>query len=385
MGRRFALLCAATLLHFLAMGMLLAGLPLYLTKEMGSSRTIVGLAVGAFSLAAVVSRPEVGRRLDILGRRWFLAGGPLLLAASTAGLLLARSVPAVVALRLLHGLAGAAFYTSAATVATDLAPEDRRAHYLSRFSLFLYAGFAIGPALAEFLIRQSGFTLTWTVGTVSAFAAAGIALLLPETRALDREVERGRFRLVHPAAIGPGIVLLAAAVGYTSISVFAPLYAERVGMSSGPLYIAFAVTVIGVRLVGGGLSDRHGRVAVALPGLVVGAIGLAMLAFSRPVPALIGVSAYGAGFALLFPALMALAADRAPDSERGAVLGSFTAFFDVGSSVGGYLVGAIADARGFGASFLGAGALCLLACIPLLRTGRSTTRSSDTLFPAVAD
>ncbi len=389
MRRRFVLLCGTTLFQFVALGLLLASLPLYLTRELGASRAVVGLAVGSYSASAVLWRPFIGTRLDRSGRRLFLAGAPLLLGAATAGLFVARSVVVVVLLRLVQGIAGATFYTAAATVATDLAPPERRGEYISRFSLFLYGGFAIGPTVATAVIAWGGFAWTWTVGIACVVLSSAIAFALPETRpASEPDAPIPRFRMVHPAAVGPGMVLITAAVGYTAISVFAPLYAERFGMSSsGPLYLAFALTVIAVRLAGGRLADRYGRVAVAAPGLLACAAGLALLAaVPRPVAGIVGVSAYGAGFALLFPALMALAADRAPDSERGAVLGSFTAFFDVGASIGGYVIGAVADARGYGGAFALAMALCLLGCAGLVRIGRGPAdgrppRASEATLP----
>ena len=59
------------------------------------------------------------------------------------------------------------------------------------------------------------------------------------------------------------------AVGYTSITAFSSLYAREIGLdSSGLLYFVFAVSIIAVRLlVIGGMSDRRGHTAVALPGV----------------------------------------------------------------------------------------------------------------------
>lgn len=123
-----------------------------------------------------------------------------------------------------------------------------------------------------------------------------------------------------------------------------------------------------MRLVSGRLADRYGRFRVAFPGLLAGAAGLALLAtVPAPGPALVGVAVYGTGFALLFPALMALAADRAPESERGAALGTFTAFFDVATATSGALIGAVADARGFGTAWAVTSVLCLVSAGLLLR------------------
>jgi MFS family permease len=370
---QFALLCGATLFEFVAMGIYLSALPLFVTDDLGGSRAGVGLTMGAFSVAAVLLRPLVGQGLDRRGRRPFMLSAPVILAVTSAGFVAVGSLPAAVLLRLVQGTAGACFYTAAATVATDLAPPEKRADYLARFSLFLYAGFAIGPSLGEALVRR-GYDWAWlTAGGAALVALAFTAFLGDTTPATDEpRTDGGRLRFLHPAAIGPGVVILTAATGYTAITGFSALYARAIGMSSsGAFYATFALTILGVRLVAGRLADRHGRVTVALPGMVLAGSGLLLLAVQPPPGiALVGVGGFGAGFALVFPALMALTVDRVPDAERGAAVGSFTAFFDIGSSGGGYAVGAVADRVGFGGGFGLPAGLCAVGLFVLARLGR---------------
>jgi MFS family permease len=380
MRARFGLLCGATFFHFLAMGVFLSGLPLFVSDELGGSKAAVGIAVGSFSITAVFSRPFVGRRMDAVGRAWFLRAAPVLIAASAVGLLFAHALWSVIALRLLQGLAGASFYTAAATVATDLAPEERRAEYISRFSLFLSGGFAAGPALGEALIGSKSYAWAWGAAIASSAVAFVFAMTVTETKP-DRPVvartdDGARRRFVHPAAVGPGLVLMTFAVGYTAISSFTPLYARSIGMgSSGPLYVTFALTILAMRLVSGRLADRFGRSTVALPGLVAGVAGMVLLAsIATPAAAFVGVSLYGAGHALLFPALMALTVDRVGDEERGEALGSFTACFDLGAAVGGYVVGFVADRAGYAAAWATPAVLCV-AGIVVLRTVAARTPS----------
>jgi MFS family permease len=370
--RQFALLCAATLFEFTSLGVYMSALPLFVTDDLGGSRANVGLVMGAFAVTAVVLRPFVGQGLDRRGRRPFLMAAPAILVVTSAAFVAVGSVAAAVALRLLQGVTGAFFYTAAATVATDLAPFEKRADYLARFSLFLYGGFAIGPSLGEGLVRQ-GFDWAWVVAGGLALASFLFTVSVRDTTPPDAVAgNHPPLRFLHPAAVGPGIVILTAATGYTAITAFSALYARRIGMgSSGPLYATFALSILGVRLVAGRLADRHGRVAVALPGMALAAAGMALLA-TEPSPALafVGVGGFGVGFALVFPALLALTVDRVPEAERGAAVGSFTAFFDIGASGGSYAVGAVADRVGFAGGFGLPAALCAGGLAVLARLGR---------------
>jgi MFS family permease len=352
------------------MGMFFTGIQLFVDDELGGSKAAVGLSVGAFSITAVLVRPAVGRGVDLRGRKPYLYVGLGLLAVSSLGFVFAHSVPAVVGLRLLQGISGACVYTVVASMATDFAPLPKRASAIARMSLFQYAGIALGPTIAAVLIDGVGFTAVWLVA--AAFGGVGLALAtrLPEsgTDAMARRAELGpgRRRWLHPRAVAPGLVLLAAGIGYASVTGFGSLFARHVGVDEGALYAAFAVTVIGVRLVSGAIADDRGAVGVALPGLVLSSLGLGLLALvQRPVTAFAGVIVFGLGFALVFPALMAFTVGRVPDHERGEALGSFTAFLDVGMGGGAYLIGSIADAAGFRAAYAVPALSCLTGAVLL--------------------
>lgn len=387
--RAFSLLCAGTFFHFLAMGVFLSGLPLFVSEELRGSKAAVGLAVGAFSVTAVLTRPFIGRRVDRVGRVPFLRAAPVLVGLSAVALLGARSLPVIVAIRMLQGVAGSSFYTAAATVTTDMAPADSRAGHISRFSLFLYAGFAAGPAVGEALIEARGYSAAWLFALAASTVAVSIVWFVPETKPTDLSLEPlvKRRRFVHPAAVGPGLVLLTVAVGYTAISSFLPLYARSIGMqSSGTLYVTFAMTILVVRLVSGRLADRLGNVKVALPGLFSGAAGMAVLAtVPSPAAAYVGVALFGTAHALVFPALMSMTVDRVDERERGEALGSFTASFDLGAATGGYLVGFIADQAGYRAAWALPGVVCLIGAAGLVTMARRSPpagpHSADTASP----
>ena len=374
-GHPLRLVYAVTFCQFAAMGMYLTGIQLFVKDDLIGSKAAVGLAVGAFSITAVLSRPIVGRGVDQRGRKPFLYVGLALLALSSLGFLFVDSLVEVVVLRLVQGVNGACVYTCVAAMATDLAPPSKRASAIARMSLFQYAGIALGPSAASLLIDHADFDAVWLLATVLACTGLLVVTQLPESGAdaMAARAAHGRStrRLLHPAAIAPGLVLLTGGIGYASVTGFGSLYARHVDMSGGLLYAVFAFTVIGVRLVSGALADARGAVRVALPGLLLSAVGLLTMALvQEPATAVVGVAVFGVGFALVFPSLMALAVGRVPDHERGEMLGSFTAFLDIGMGGGAYLIGAIADAAGFGAAYATPAMLCLCGAALLGIIGR---------------
>jgi MFS family permease len=363
---RLTRLCATTLLHFIGSGMYMSALPLFVAFELNGSRALVGVAVGAFFPAAVLSRPFIGSGLDSWGRRPFMLAATGVMIVTSLLFMVADTVWMVIALRFIQGFAGAAYYTGAATVATDIGPSSRRAEVIALFSLFLYGGFAIGPAIGEWIAEQLSYDLVWmgaaTVAAVSFFLAAGLPETLTDEARSDEPRHGQRFG-IHRAALAPGAVLLCAASGYTAILAFSPLYARAIGMgASGGLYATFSITILAFRLLTRKLADRYDRLGIAFPGLAATALGLMLLALVQtPIAAYAGVATYGIGFALLFPALMAFVADRVSDSQKGAALATFTMFFDFGSGIGTYVVGLLADEFGFTAAFGLPALMCFVA------------------------
>lgn len=184
--------------------------------------------------------------------------------------------------------------------------------------------------------------------------------------------------LFHPAAWRPGIAMAALGLGYSSITALSALNARRIGLEhSGPLYLAFAGAVLLVRLGSGRLADRVGPPPVVDLGIVTFAVGFALVAaFDVVAPVVVGVALVGCGWALVLPAQTAWLADRVGDGERGAALGSLVAMMDVGQAAGGFAVGALADALGFGWAYLLPCALAVASFAVMRSVPRPTLAAS---------
>jgi hypothetical protein len=70
----------------------------------------------------------------------------------------------------------------------------------------------------------------WRPAAARAPAATLAGLALPETRPARHEPP-SRTRIVHPAAVGPGLVLIASAFGFAGFNAFVALYGS--GSSDG--------------------------------------------------------------------------------------------------------------------------------------------------------
>lgn len=375
--RPFLLVTAATFAYFVSVGMLLPTLPLYVEEVLGGSDLAVGITVGAFGFTALLLRPWVGRSGDRSGRRRLLVGGALVVGATVLAYPLAGSVPVLVGLRLLTGAGEAAFFVSAATVITDLAPGPRRGEAMSLYSLALYGGIAVGPVVGESLLQAAGFGPLWFASAGACVVAAAVGVPVPETRP-DRPTDTRRPPLVHPAAVVPGAILLTSVLGFAGFAAFVPLYVRDIGMSgSRGVFVAYSVVLLAIRGFGARIPDHVGPVRTALTALVCTAGGLAVAAlWATPAGLYTGTVLFAVGQALAFPALVSLALHRAPDTERGAVMGTQTAFVDLAFAAGGLSLGAVAERFGYDGAFLVAAAIALGGLVLLLTTRARLTRTA---------
>jgi predicted MFS family arabinose efflux permease len=60
----------------------------------------------------------------------------------------------------------------------------------------------------------------------------------------------------------------------------------------------------------------------------------------------------GVGFSMLFPSLALMVVGEVADERRGAAMGAFTAFFDIGVGLGGPICGVTASVAGYPAVFV---------------------------------
>jgi MFS family permease len=353
----FLLVASSMFAYFVSVGALLPALPRYVQGPLAGGSVSVGLAVGSFSVATTILRPLAGLIGDRRGRRLIVVAGAAVAALSIFGYGLSDSFALLIAMRLLNGVGEALFFTGAASIVTDLAPEERQAEALSLASTAVYTGLVVGPFLGESVLGDGRFSSVWILAGVCAVVAALLGAGLPETRP-PREVP-SRTRFFHPAALLPGVIIAASVWGFAAFSTFVPLYALELGLNgSRYVFALFSVVVISIRTFGAKLPDDLGVRRAASASLLASIAGLAVIGLWGTVAGLLtGTVIAAVGQALAFPALMSMAIRGAPDSERASVVGTFTSFFDLGFGLGPLAMGLVAAAFDYRAVFLASAAV----------------------------
>lgn len=347
--------------YFLSFGVLNPVLPRFIVGPLHSTDVGVGVALAAFTVTALLLRQFSGRFGDRHGRHIGIRIGCVANTFAIAGLLLAHTLAHVVLLRLLLGVAEAFIFVGVATAVQDISPDDRRGEAASLFSLSLFTALAIGPVIGEAILDHAGYKGVFLFGTAAAVGGLLCALTLRDTRTPTDGVAQ-RPPLVHRAAVRPGSILGCAIWGLAAFNGYMPLYALKIGMKgASPVFLVNAVVIMLFRSAGARIPDTFGPLRTARLAMVFAPAGLLVMGLWRSVPGLfVGAVVLACGQALAFPALMTVAVNNASASERGAVMGTFTAFFDLSFGGGVLMLGIVSDAVGYNGAFLVAAAVGLI-------------------------
>ena len=355
----FVALFVSALAFFTAGGLVLPVSTRFAAGPLGADGLGVGIGIGAFSVAALAMRPAVGWASDRFGRRPLLLTGGVITVIAFAAHLLVTTLPTFVVVRAAYGVGEALFFVAFIAAVSDLAPAERRGEAINVASLSVYLGLAIGPFAGETILAALGFNAVWLIASALCGLAALLALLVPETApavlaAAASGTRPPRGRLFHPAGLLPGFLILTGAWGMAGFLAFVPLHASRLGLAGAGVPLAmYAFLVCGLRIVFVRLPDQMGAARLSGAALAVSAVGLLALGLLPGQAGLyIGTCIFGAGIAFMFPALIAVAVSRVDEAERGSVVGTSSAFLDLGFGISPAVLGAVANAGGYPAAWL---------------------------------
>ena len=371
-SRDFVLVWLSSLTFFGSFYLLLPTLPIYVLR-IGGNESEIGLIIGVFTIAAVGSRPFIGREVDARGKKLFLVAGAVIFTISSGLYNLTNTVPLLLLLRIFHGAGIALFLTASSALIADLAPMERRGEAMGYFGTSSNVAMALGPALGIALLQRSDFPTLFLVSAAVALTAVGLTGLISPAEGTAGRTKAVPSALISRRAVYPSALGFCLSFTYGAVVSFLPLYATRQGVSNpGLFFTIYALALIGVRLVAGRISDRYGRAAVLAPGFVCVAVAMAVLIGARSLEVL-GVAAvlYGVGFGSVQPASLALIADRVEPGQRGAAMATFGGAFDLGIGLGSILLGVLLQMAGFEALFLAAAASALIGLGLLLARGRA--------------
>jgi MFS family permease len=184
--------------------------------------TMIYAAYAGGVLAAMV---VFGRWSDAIGRRPVLLGGVVAAVASGAIFLLADTVLALVAARVLSGLSAGLFTGTATAAIIEAAPAKWRTRAAAIATIANVGGLGAGPLLAGVLVQYcpAPLQVAFVMHIVLAVAAGVAVIGVPETSSRTGHLGMQRLRLPVQMRATFALASIGTFVGFACMGLFAAL------------------------------------------------------------------------------------------------------------------------------------------------------------------
>jgi MFS family permease len=365
-NRNFTLLTLSNFFMCSAYYSLISTLPVFISHELHSPKSIVGLVLASYIVASVLVRPFVGFGLDKYGRRSILIFSLLLYALVFNGYLFAWTVALMLLVRFTHGLTWGMTTTSNSTVAVDIIPANKRGQGIGYFGISTTLGMALGPVIGSFIYVHTGYNGMFIAGGIIALASMAMAASMryPDHKPLTSP-EFKLSTLFETTTLLPSFNLLLIMITYGGILSFIALYGHELGIHNpAGFFLIYAIGVIGARFAMGKYFDIHGPRMILLICISLLIIGFPFLALIQNSYGFYGAAVIlGFGNGVVFPTFQAMTNNMVPQNRRGAANSTIFTSVDIGMGLGMVIVGGIGQAFSISTAFIVCSGICVVALL----------------------
>jgi len=267
------LLCLGHLMTDLNTGALPVLLP-FLKEALGLSYAMAGTIILCSNLISSVIQPVFGYFADRKSLQWFLPLGCFCAALGIAFLGWAISYAQILLLVIISGL-GVAIYHPEGWKTANFFAGDKKATGMSIFGVGGNLGFAFGPLLAVYLVKNLGLKGSFFF-LVPGVVMAGVFLFSKFWRMSRSTHQAPAFSTsgagfvraaIYPMSLLLGMVILRS-WAHIGLMTFIPFYyinhMKGDPMHAGSLLFAFLAAGVVGTLAGGPLADRFGHKKIIL-------------------------------------------------------------------------------------------------------------------------
>ena len=364
----FICICIGNFLLFFAFYLLLPILPLYLIEVFDTSRSMVGVVLSSYTIAALIIRPLSGFILDMFSRKPIYLIAYILFILCFAGYIYASVIMLFLFMRVLHGAIFGLVTTAGNSLVVDIMPSSRRGEGLGFFGVANNLAMATGPMLSLFLHDYYSFNVLFYIAIVCGLFGFLFASSVKHEKKVERSIKQpiSLDRFFLPKGIFAGFSLMLMSIPYAMLTTYVAIYGKELGITSsmGLFFSLMALGMISSRLFSGSLVDRGKLTWVIAVGTSICIFALFLLSslnlFSKQVDVFyVSLLFYlvalmlGAGYGLLFPAYNTLFVNLAPNNRRATASSTYLTTWDAGIGVGLVIGGRIADtSSGLSLSYL---------------------------------
>ncbi len=246
----------------------------YLVLRHSITTAAAGFVLLVYLIGSSVLQPIFGLMADRTGRRIFAIIGPLWVGVAAGIIAHSNTTFTVLLVAAIGGLGTAAFHPQAAAMVDSVSPSNK-GRSMAFFSMGGNIGFALGPVAAA-VVATVGLDWSPALLVPGALLTIALARYTPHTGA-STEVFSWQVLKTSVANVWKPLTLLVSVIAIRSsalycLIIFLPLYFHLRGFAPElGSYFAFVFSLAGAAggLVGGHLSDMHGRKPTVVLSLLV--------------------------------------------------------------------------------------------------------------------
>ena len=339
-----------------------------LMGDLGLSKTTAGLLGSVTLVASAIGGILFGILADRYGRTRALMASILVYSVFTAACGLAQSIAQLAVFRFLLGLGMGGEWASGAALVSETWPDQDRGKAMGVMQSAWAVGYAAAALVTAVVLPRFGWRAVFFVGILPALITLWVRRRVEEPVLWRRSGAAGRpslGRIFERPYVGAAVALTAmnacTMFAYWGFNLWVPAYfglpveGGGVGLTPARMSALVALMQIGTWLgyvAFGFASDAFGRKRTYVTYLVAAAALLAAFTLTRSVPLLLVLGPvaafFGAGY---FSGFGAVSAELFPTAIRASAQGLTYNVGRLASAAAPFLVGSLADARGFGVAF----------------------------------
>lgn len=328
-----------------------------------------GAGTAALFVGAVAGEVLTPWLMSRFSSRRLLVGGQLMTAVPSLIFVLPKpDAWLMLAAAAARGLGMGIAIVVAVVLVGELSAPDRRGRSIGSLGFALSAPGIVLPSVGVALLDAGRVDAVALIAFVIGLAGALLAFKLPRRRLPGLETSSnllGAFRRPGIPPIYVAFVLVSSSFG--AVFTFAPvaLPAAGIGSAAAFLFLAGAARAA-FRWLAGVLGDRRPGRPVLLASIGVTFVGLVALA-SRANPAItvFAALAFGAGYGGVQTTFYLAMTTRGSSAHRNTISALYNTGIDLGSSLGGTLLGLAASRYGYATAIWAIPAVVLVA-LPLV-------------------
>lgn len=387
-NKNFILLTISNFLIFIAYYSIITTLPLYISNDLNAPKSLIGIALAAYTIASVFIRPFSGFALDKFGRKPIILIAFLLYAVLYNGYLMATTVSLIIILRFIHGFTWGISTIAGSTATVDVIPVEKRGEGLGYFGLSTTMGMALGPVIGMFICHKWGYMTMFFSGfgiSIIGFLLM-LGLSLPHITVDKQQQHLSIDNLFEKKSMLPSLNLLILMLPYGCLLSFIALYGNEIKiMNASTFFLVYAMGIAISRFACGKIFDHYGPAHIITNSTLLLAIGFPILAlYKNPIGFYLSAFIIGFGNGVIFPIFQSMVNNVVPVKHRGAGNSTLYTALDLGMGLGMIFAGLIVQHFSITVAFLSCSVVYLTGLL-LFRIKVLDHYNKHNLYPHFAD